>query len=235
MPQAFSLQGSTDGIAWTTLSNAITTETNWHPGEHRHYPLAVTGSYAYYRLTVTSNNGDGGYCSFGELSLMTERVPAVLADATSHLSLGHAAATTTAHCREASSNVVFSTIPYLGQHLTGGAASALVFNYSTGVRHTSLRDATAPWHWQTPSVRTRVQFRGATSPDLRAELDLQPQQARHQQPAARAEQHGPQAQHAAGHERVDRRADGDRLQHGPSRCGDRPLDRGGHRRCRRTA
>jgi hypothetical protein len=163
MPQAFSLQGSTDGIAWTTLSNAITTETNWHPGERRHYPLAVTGAYAYYRLTVTSNNGDGGYCSFGELSLMTERIPAVLADATSHLAMGHAAATATVHGRAASSNVVFSTIPYLGQHLTGGAASALVFNYATGARHTSLRDATSALALAGSSVRTRVQFRGATS------------------------------------------------------------------------
>ena len=86
----------------------------------------------------------------------------MLADATSHLALGHAAATATVHGHTASSDIVFSTVPYLGQHLTGGAASALVFNYSTGARHTSLRDATS-LALADSSVRTRVQFRGATS------------------------------------------------------------------------
>jgi len=57
-PQDWNLQGSNDGQSWTTLD----TQTGQDFGgrfETKEYRIANTTAYAYYRLNVTKNHGDG--------------------------------------------------------------------------------------------------------------------------------------------------------------------------------
>jgi len=131
MPKAFALQGSADGATWTTLSSAIPSETGWAAGEYRHYPLATTGSYTYYRLLVTANNGSATACAFGELALMPVRVPAVLADGLDALALDHQASAQVSHCPSALDTVVLTDLPYYGRPFTSATTTYLAVNDQT--------------------------------------------------------------------------------------------------------
>lgn len=65
----FHLSGSNDGTAWTVLDTR-TGQTGWADAESRTYTLATpSDAYAYYRLTVTANNGASDYTGLGELEL----------------------------------------------------------------------------------------------------------------------------------------------------------------------
>jgi hypothetical protein len=143
MPQAFALLGSMDGTAWDTLTRDISTETNWSPGERRHYPLATTGAYRYYRLQVTANNGDATACAFGDLSLTTERIPAVLADSVGALSVADQAASQVLHTLAASSAIVLPDYPYCGQHFTADTTTNLVAGQRAGAIHSFPVSATS--------------------------------------------------------------------------------------------
>lgn len=55
-PKDFSLQGSDDGITFTTIQS-FTGETGWGAAETRTYKLDAVANYRYYRLNVTANNG----------------------------------------------------------------------------------------------------------------------------------------------------------------------------------
>ena len=56
-PKSWSLLGSNDGVSWTTLDTQ-TNQADTVSGDTRTYTVASPGSYKYYRLNVTANNGD---------------------------------------------------------------------------------------------------------------------------------------------------------------------------------
>ena len=75
MPQDFTIQGSNNDSDWTTLET-VTGETAWGDNEHRVFALTNTGSYRYYKIDITANNGAsdlacGGFYLFAEEAPVT--------------------------------------------------------------------------------------------------------------------------------------------------------------------
>ena len=56
-PRAGACWAPTTGSSWTTL-DAQTNQADTVSGDTRTYTVASPGSYKYYRLNVTANNGD---------------------------------------------------------------------------------------------------------------------------------------------------------------------------------
>lgn len=86
-PSAWTFDGSNDGSSWTTL-DTITSQTGWSVGEIRTYTIASPGSYVYYRLNISANNGDG-YLGLSQLYFnsgtpVVSFMPIVARDATSY-------------------------------------------------------------------------------------------------------------------------------------------------------
>lgn len=71
-PKDFTLKGSNDGSAFTTVAT-VTNQTSWTSGQTRTFTVTSPGSYRYYRLDVTANNGDV-YLQVGELYLYVNNV-----------------------------------------------------------------------------------------------------------------------------------------------------------------
>ena len=68
-PNSWTMQGSNDGATWTTLDTQAG-QTSWAGGETRAFTIASVGpAYRYYRLNITSNNGDTTYTQVAELYL----------------------------------------------------------------------------------------------------------------------------------------------------------------------
>jgi hypothetical protein len=161
MPQAFSLQGSIDGSTWATLTNAISAETGWNAGERRAYPLAITGSYTYYRLLATANNG-GSVTSIGELYLMAERIPAELASSKDALTLGHRATLLVSRGVNAVDAVVLNDAPYYGRPFNGTVTDSLAFaepntaghSFAVGVSDTLSVTDRGVWHRSVEEANT---------------------------------------------------------------------------------
>ncbi|MBW8898595.1 MAG: discoidin domain-containing protein [Massilia sp.] len=67
-PKDWQFQGSNDGVTWTTLDTqsgqAFATRIL-----QKTYTVATPGAYRYYRLNITSNNGDTGFTTLAELGL----------------------------------------------------------------------------------------------------------------------------------------------------------------------
>jgi hypothetical protein len=72
-PKDWTLEGSNDGSAWTVV-DTVTGETGWTNGLTgiREFTVDTPGSYTYYKLNVTANNGAGqtqvGFLQFMEAS-----------------------------------------------------------------------------------------------------------------------------------------------------------------------
>ena len=66
-PQAWTLQGSTNGSTWDTL-DARSGVVNWANSEEKFYPVDTPGDYAYYRLNVTAA-ATSDHVAIGELRL----------------------------------------------------------------------------------------------------------------------------------------------------------------------
>jgi hypothetical protein len=137
MPQAFSLQGSNDGSTWTTLTIPITSETNWNAGERRAYEV-TPGSYTYYRLNVTANNG-GDATTIGQIYLIAEAIPAIQASDTLSLTLGHTASFKSSRHVGAIDSIVLHDAPYHCQSgrwsLTPSATSGVILGQAEGEHH----------------------------------------------------------------------------------------------------
>jgi hypothetical protein len=69
-PKDWQLQGSNDGLAWTTLDTRSNQSFAVRFEAHA-YPVASPGAYRYYRLNVTANGGDGS-TQLSELGLFTD-------------------------------------------------------------------------------------------------------------------------------------------------------------------
>ncbi|MGJ3699802.1 discoidin domain-containing protein [Variovorax sp. AFSI2.2] len=71
-PKDWQFQVSSDGAAWTTLdtqSDQVFAERL----ELKTYAIANPGSYRYYRLNITANNGDGAFTDLSELGLFVSK------------------------------------------------------------------------------------------------------------------------------------------------------------------
>jgi len=54
-------EGSNDGSSYTTLDTVTGESWTGFRNQHRYFECDTTGSYTYYRVTVTANNGNGSY------------------------------------------------------------------------------------------------------------------------------------------------------------------------------
>jgi hypothetical protein len=68
-PKDWQLQGSNDGSNWTTLD----TQSDQKRFELKTYAVASPGSYRYYRLNITANNGDSAFTAVSEMGLFVSR------------------------------------------------------------------------------------------------------------------------------------------------------------------
>jgi hypothetical protein len=71
-PKDWQLKGSNDGSTWTTLDTQAN-QSFVERYELKTYPVANPGSYRYYRLEITANNGDGYFTDLGELGLFAAK------------------------------------------------------------------------------------------------------------------------------------------------------------------
>lgn len=69
-PKTWTLQGSNDGTAWTTL-HAVNDDPAWIAGEKRTYAMSNTAAWRYYRINVTASQGGSKvWVTINELRLM---------------------------------------------------------------------------------------------------------------------------------------------------------------------
>ncbi|MGA2500310.1 MAG: discoidin domain-containing protein [Tepidisphaeraceae bacterium] len=74
VPREWTLEGSNDDSAWTTLDTQ-SGQTGWSLGEVRNFQTTNTTAYRYYRINVTANNGDGSWCAIDELYFYAAATP----------------------------------------------------------------------------------------------------------------------------------------------------------------
>jgi len=127
-PKNWTLQGSTDGSAWTTID----TRTNQLAGAERQktftYDVATPGSYTYYRLNISANNDGGGIIQLADLELLdgTSNQPAA-----TPMRLEKASGPVSS--KTAKTAVGFTgtgSVRYIGSHLGSGAATDTDVLYS---------------------------------------------------------------------------------------------------------
>lgn len=68
-PTAWTLDGSNDDSAWTTLDTRSGI-TGWTKSLRRAYAVATPGTWQYYRIRSTAAQDGGGYTCIGELELI---------------------------------------------------------------------------------------------------------------------------------------------------------------------
>ena len=73
-PKTFKLFGSLDATNWTEVDSR-TNETGWTAGELRSYTIATPGSYRYYELRTTANDGNVSWFGFAKMWLIVESSP----------------------------------------------------------------------------------------------------------------------------------------------------------------
>jgi hypothetical protein len=67
-PKDWQFQGSNDGVTWTTLDTQ-SGQVFANRQQMNSYTVATPGAYRYYRLNITSNNGDTGFVALSEIGL----------------------------------------------------------------------------------------------------------------------------------------------------------------------
>ena len=67
-PKDWQFQGSNDGINWTTLDTQSGQAFPYRIQMHS-YTVATPGAYRWYRLNITSNNGDTTFTTLAEIGL----------------------------------------------------------------------------------------------------------------------------------------------------------------------
>ncbi|MVW60990.1 hypothetical protein GPY61_13730 [Massilia sp. NEAU-DD11] len=71
-PKDWQFQGSNDGVTWTTLDTQAG-QAFANRFQQNSYTVASPGAYRWYRLNITSNNGDTGFTDLGEFGLYAAR------------------------------------------------------------------------------------------------------------------------------------------------------------------
>jgi len=69
-PKNFTVQGSNNDTDWDTLLT-VTDSIDWEASEGREFEFSSHGSYQYYKIDITANNGDSSYIHIAELALHT--------------------------------------------------------------------------------------------------------------------------------------------------------------------
>jgi hypothetical protein len=67
-PKDWQFQGSNDGVTWTTLDTQ-SGQAFANRIQMKSYTVATPGAYRYYRLNITSNNGDSSFTTLSEIGL----------------------------------------------------------------------------------------------------------------------------------------------------------------------
>lgn len=68
MPKNWTFKGSNDNSNWDTLDTR-TNESSWGDEETRNYVISSPGTYRYYMLDISANNGDASYTQLDEIYL----------------------------------------------------------------------------------------------------------------------------------------------------------------------
>jgi hypothetical protein len=71
-PKDWQFQGSNDGVTWTTLDTQ-SGQAFANRFQLNGYTVASPGAYRYYRLNITSNNGDTGFTDLAEFGLFAAK------------------------------------------------------------------------------------------------------------------------------------------------------------------
>jgi hypothetical protein len=71
-PKDWQFQGSNDGVTWTTLDTQ-SGQAFANRFQLNSYTIATPGAYRYYRLNITSNNGDTSFVDLAEIGLFAAR------------------------------------------------------------------------------------------------------------------------------------------------------------------
>lgn len=66
-PRSWTIRGSNNGSDWTTIDTR-TDITGWANSTPRVFEIQSPGSYLYYQINVTTNNGDVSYLAIGQLA-----------------------------------------------------------------------------------------------------------------------------------------------------------------------
>jgi len=83
MPKNFTIQGSNNDSDWTTLYTSGDEE-SWTSGEIREFTLTSHGTYKYYKIDITDNNGDANTVIAGiNIWAQGSEFPAII-DVTDH-------------------------------------------------------------------------------------------------------------------------------------------------------
>ena len=75
VPTAWTFEGSNDGSTWTTLDTRSCSPDLWLRYIKRLFVIASPGSYAYYRLNISANNGNG-YMGVQQFQIYGDGTPA---------------------------------------------------------------------------------------------------------------------------------------------------------------
>ncbi|WP_419785985.1 discoidin domain-containing protein [Pseudodesulfovibrio sp.] len=71
IPKSWTFEGSNDGSTWDVL-HIVSGELSWAANERREFDCDTTGSYLYYRLNVSANNGNTNNCGFIEFQMYAD-------------------------------------------------------------------------------------------------------------------------------------------------------------------
>jgi hypothetical protein len=71
-PKNWQFQGSNDGVTWTTLDTQ-SGQAFANRAQMNSYTIATPGAYRYYRLNITSNNGDASFVDLAEVGLFAAK------------------------------------------------------------------------------------------------------------------------------------------------------------------
>jgi RHS repeat-associated protein len=145
-PKNWQLQGSNDGLGWTTVD----TRTNQADTLSLHtttYTVASPGSYKYYRLNITANNGDV-YTQLAEL-ILTATVPSSVVVPASSGSIGYNAAGDVTSTTDELGNVWSFTYDAMGRlksaqdpaQAAAGASVKTAYVYDAAGNLVSVTDA----------------------------------------------------------------------------------------------
>lgn len=77
-PKDWTFEGSNNDSDWATL-DARTNETNWLASQKRTYSFLNNTKYRYYRLNITSNNGDA-FIAIGDIEMMESVLANIYSD-----------------------------------------------------------------------------------------------------------------------------------------------------------
>jgi RHS repeat-associated protein len=145
-PRDWQLQGSNDGSSWAVLDTR-TNQADTVSFDTRTNSVASPGSYRYYRLNVTANNGDPGVTQLADLQLVAASPTPVSVPASS-VSIGYDAAGNVTRTTDELGHISYATYDPMDRVLTtqdpvqaaAGPAVKTTYAYDPAGNLTSVTD-----------------------------------------------------------------------------------------------